>query len=125
MNISLEKIYEELKEVRTYLIKIGPNRRVGNILTVKLNEAIVIYSEYSSWLEIFTENLRKGKIKSEDVPFYENYRKNFELLYKDILNLCQHKNIDTKSQYSNMDTFELKTSLTLLPVMSDDETSLA
>lgn len=50
MNISLEQIYEKLKQVRTYLIKIGPSRRESRILEIKLKEANDIFCEYSKWL---------------------------------------------------------------------------
>ncbi|XP_053611999.1 uncharacterized protein LOC128676086 [Plodia interpunctella] len=123
MNISLEQLFEKLKEIRTYLIKIGPSRRVGNILKVKLKEANDMFNEYSSWSLNFRKNVSEGKIKSKDVPFYENYCKNFEVLFKDILNLCQTESIETVS-HCNMATFELKTALILLPVMSNDETSV-
>lgn len=121
MNISLEQIYEKLKQVRTYLIKIGPSRREGNILETKLKEANDVFCEYSKWLLDFENKVKEGTIKSDEFPLYENYRKNFDLLYQEIKILCQPL---VKPQTSNMDSFNLKTALSLLPVISDDETSV-
>lgn len=123
MNISLEQLYDNLKEIRVYLIKIGPSRRVGKILDTKLKEANDIYCNYSKWLLNFKNIVKEGKIKSTDISSYENYCKNFESLYQDIKNLCQPECVQSEN-LSNMDTFKLKTALTLLPVMSDDETSV-
>lgn len=66
MAIILNQLYEELKKVKLYLIKIGPSRRQGDILQIKLKEAHVIFNEYSNWLVKFEKELSEGKIKSED-----------------------------------------------------------
>lgn len=57
MAIVLDQLSEELKIIRTYLFKIEPSRRQGNILKLKLNEAYTIFKTYSSWL------LSKGQLK--------------------------------------------------------------
>lgn len=62
MAIVLDQLYEELKSIRTYLIKIGPGRRQGNILEIKLNEANSIFKTYSSWLLDFKNDV-KEKLK--------------------------------------------------------------
>lgn len=123
MAVILNQLYEELIKVRTYLIKIGPSRRQGNILKIKLNEVNAIFCQYSSWLLNFKKELSEGKIKNSDVALYENACKKFELLHSEILNLCGSESVESKSQ-SKMDTFELKTALTLLPVMTNEETSI-
>lgn len=66
--------------------------------------------------------IKEGTIKSDDFPLYENCRKNFDLLYQEIKILCQP--VVKPQNSSNMDSFELKTALHLLPVISDDETSV-
>lgn len=124
MAVLLNQLYEELNKVRTYLIKIGPSRRVGNILKVKLNEANTIFSQYSSWLLNFNNELSKGKIKSADKPLYENACKKFESLHSEILNLCCFESVES-NKFTKMDTFDLKTALTLLPVMTNDESSVS
>lgn len=48
----LETICEKLKDIRTYLIKIGPSRRHGTILKKKLEEAKLVLTEYVASLKI-------------------------------------------------------------------------
>lgn len=122
MTLELQQLYEDLKKVRAYLIKIGPSRREGNILQVKLNESKELFNCYSNWLVNFRDEVSQGKIESKDIPFYENYCKNFESLYSSILQLCQLESVENESS-AKMNTFDLKTALTLLTVMSDDEIS--
>ncbi|KAF9813310.1 hypothetical protein SFRURICE_015792 [Spodoptera frugiperda] len=105
-------IYEKLKQVGTYLIKIGPSRREGRILEIKLKEANDIFCKYSKWLLDFENKVKEGTIKSDDFPLYENCRKNFDLLYQEIKILCQP--VVKPQNSSNMDSFEL-TALHLLP----------
>lgn len=122
MAILLNQLYEELKKVKTYLIKVGPGRRQGNILQTKLNEANVIFNQYSSWLVNFKKDISEGKLSSEDISIYENSCRKFDLLYKDIIQLCSDS-VESKS-CTKMDTFDLKTALTLMPVMTNDEASI-
>lgn len=118
---SLNDLYEELKKVRSYLIKIGPNRRQGNVLQTKLSQANVLFEKYSQWLLSYNE-LSKGKIKSDQKLLYENACRKIEALYSEIFNSCT-ESVESKSG-TKMDTFDLKTALNLLPVVSNDETSI-
>lgn len=121
MAIVLDQLYEELKSIRTYLIKIGPGRRQGNILEIKLNEANSIFKTYSSWLLDFKNDLSKGKIQSADKLLYENACKKFESLHSEILSLCCPESVESDTK---MASFDLKTALNLLPVMNNDESSI-
>lgn len=121
MAIVLDQLYEELKSIRTYLIKIGPSKRQGNILNLKLNEANTIFKTYSSWLFDFKNNLSKQNIESSDKLLYENACKKFESLHSEILSLCCPESVKSNTK---MATFDLKTALTLLPVMTNDESSI-
>lgn len=117
----LEKLYKELKEIRTYLIKIGPTRRQGSVLDKKLSETNDIFRQYDSWLLDLDKEINKNKIQANDIPLIKNSCKNFEALHKEVLGLCQ---VVVSEISINMDIFNLKTALSLLPVMSDEESSV-
>lgn len=122
MALMLNELCEELKLVRKYLVKIGPSRRQGQILQVKLNETNAIFDKYTSWLLEFRKQVSEGKISSATLSLYENSCRSFELLHSEILGLCS-EGVE-RTSISEMDTFDLKTALTLLPVMTNDETSI-
>ncbi|XP_060809983.1 uncharacterized protein LOC132904069 [Amyelois transitella] len=103
----LQALFSELKQIRTYLIKIGPTRRKGNILVNKLEAANSLYEQYNNWVEEY---------KGDESEILE-YCNQFELLYQSIVELCQ----SDKASEVNMPTFDLKTALHLMPCMNDTE----
>lgn len=119
MLIKLESLYSELKEIRVYLIKIGPLRRQGQILITKAIEANKIYEKYKSWLCEFQTQIKKEAISSENILKIDIKCKDFESLYNETLELCQ-SDFEFKSK---METFELKTAMTLLHCMTDEESN--
>lgn len=124
MAILLEDLLKELKVIRDYLIKIGPSRRKGTILETKTSEANKLYERYTNCLSQIDEDIKSGKIISADVPAIENVSEKINQLYYNILELCKEtpeSNIESVVSKSNMTTFELKTALSLLPVMTDEE----
>lgn len=54
----LNHLYEELKKLKLYLIKIGSSTRRENILQIKLKEAPVIFNE---WVGKFWKRDKWGK----------------------------------------------------------------
>lgn len=118
----LESLYKDLKEIRSYLIKIGPNRRQGGISVLKLAEANTLYSQYSSLITNLKGDIKKHLIDEKSVELINKYSSEFLGLYNEVVELCS-KNKD-KGKISNMDKqtcFDLKIALNLLPVMNDDE----
>lgn len=113
----ISAIFTELNDIRTYLIKIGASRRKGEILDKKLGAAKSCYSKYVKILELV-------KNKSSDTDQYwlleSNLENKIENLYKEILNLCQVRQVEgtTSTMESN---FDLKIATALLPIMTDDE----
>ncbi|XP_063538184.1 uncharacterized protein LOC134747496 [Cydia strobilella] len=118
----LKSVYLELKEIRRYLIKVGPSKRKGNLIAKKLSEANVLFSQYTSVSEHLSVEIQKGNILEEDANLIKTLSLNFIDLYKEISDLCTVQQ-ETMSE-NNMDTFNLKTALSLLPQMTDDEDSI-
>ena len=105
-------LYNDLKKIRVYLIKLGPKRRTERVLENKLNEVDVIYNQYETWLIDFRENVKTKYYSTQDIVLIENCCRQFIDLREDILLLCESDILETSS---NMNTFDLKTALTLLP----------
>lgn len=117
MAIYLQSLYSELKEVRTYLIKIGPKRRQGDVLINKLNATNVIYGRYLNWLNEYNLKLRKD---DDDDQLVRSFCNQFLTLYNEIIDLCR-SDLPNSETTVTMNTFDLKTALNLLPVMTDTE----
>lgn len=116
MAITLQSLYDELKEIRTYLIKIGPKRRQGHILESKLSEANIVHGKFECWLNTYKSKLRND---DDDDPVVHRFCKQFLTLFNEIVDLCQS---DKNSEdFVTMSTFDLKTALNLLPCMTDTE----
>lgn len=112
---SIKNLYGKLKDIRTYLIKIGPSRRKGSILDTKLEEANYLLKQYN----IFTDNLaEESELPDKEFTVIIDLCSKFNALYDEVLILCS-----PIKEKSNMDTFDLRTALNLIPVMNDDEES--
>lgn len=124
MSEELFKLCQELKEIKTYLIKIGPTRRQGSILNKKLEESRNIYSKYLIVSEKITYDIKKGYLGQDIIKLVNKLLADFDSLYKQVLQLCNQSEINFGSSSSSetvtMSSFELKTALSLLPVMTDE-----
>lgn len=113
-------LYNELKNVRVYLIKIGPSRRSGKVLGIKLNEANDIYQKYEIFLLEFKEKVKNKYFSNEDILLIDNYCLKFVKLYEDIFTLCQSESTELDV---TMSSFDLKTALSLLHIMTNEDSN--
>lgn len=124
MAVELESLYYELKEIRVYLIKIGSSRRKGSVLDYKTNEANKIYERYTNCLLGIDEKIQSNKISVKDVSAIKAISEKIVALYNEILNLCKTSNIlyeNVGTESITMATFDLKTALSLLPNLTNDD----
>ncbi|KAH9640103.1 hypothetical protein HF086_016034 [Spodoptera exigua] len=118
----LLQLYNDLGKIRTYLIKIGPIRRKGDIVLKKLKEA-------DNLLFIFNENLERLRLlktgfENEEFHKFDKLNKDFLSLYDNILDLCSNSSSTKESILElKMAKFELKIALSLLPVLNDGGTN--
>lgn len=110
----INSVAEKLKEIRTYLCKIGPSRRQGEILKTKLYEAKELYLQYSTLKGQIIVLVEKGKIQGEQINLVYNLFSRIDTLFNEITSYCREKPLE------KMDTFDLKTALSLLPIMTDN-----
>lgn len=113
----LALLLNELKAIRTYLIKIGPSRRQGNILIVKKGEANQVLLKFNAYLEL--------PKKSSETSLISKISSEFSHLYSDIISLCSQSIVEEEVFADPItmseETFDLKLALSLLPVMTDNE----
>lgn len=130
MILQLKELYDKLKNIKTYLIKIGPKRRQGQIVINKLEEAKIFYDEYTLLISELNKDIKEGRLSTQDTDLVIKLSSEFQSLYTDIEFLCtKHKSSDFKDKFSDMtetnvnmaETFNLKTALSLLAQMNDDE----
>ncbi|CAK1586488.1 unnamed protein product [Parnassius mnemosyne] len=107
------KDYEQLSEIRKYLIKKGQSRYKGSIALNKLNEA-EIYLNNSK--DIFS-TLSNIKDKSKISLITETYDKICSL-FAEIAKFCVTPSLEMKSE--KMD-FDLKTACSFIPLLDDRE----
>lgn len=115
----LKEIHDKIKLIKDYLIKIGPSRRSTKIKSEKLSEAEVLYSKFNILYETINTQIASKEIKSADISQIEKLCNQIKSFYLKILDLCE-----TIDQESNMEVFNLKTALSLIPVMTDDEKAI-
>lgn len=116
----LNELYTELKNIRTYLVKIGPARRKGEIIIKKIKEADDLVFKFNSVLESL--NRLSDKFKVNESLRIEKISTDFFGLYESIIDLCSSSFSGKITE--NMAKFDLKIAMNLLPVASDDEVSI-
>lgn len=112
----LKEIHDKIKLIKDYLIKIGPSRRSTKIKSEKLSEAEVLYGKFNILFETINTQIASEEIKTADIDHIEKLCSYIKSYYLKILDLC--KSVDQKD---NMEVFNLKTGLSLIPIMTDDE----
>lgn len=113
----LNVILNELRVIRSYLIKIGPSRRHGKILDIKRKEANSSLLKYNQFVKIYKENLRH--FTNSEILLITRICEEFDKLYSEIICWCSDTREGELSLQTMADIFEIKTALHLLPVMDD------
>lgn len=122
MSVALSDLFKKLKEIRTYLIKIGPERRKKDIGESKLKEANVAYSQLENILCSVKTAIDNSEVSTDDAVELNHLVCSIHKIYSEIINLVT---IDTCKDISKMAeekiSFDLKTAISLLPIMNGQE----
>lgn len=116
---TLNVLLGNLRLIRTYLIKIGPSRRVGKILVEKKLEAEQVFQRFKSSLQIICSEKQVNKYCKEELSLIDKISKDFSILYEEIKVLCDN-NSSTSTEMAG-DNFDLKIALSILPILNDDD----
>ncbi|XP_028178494.1 uncharacterized protein LOC114365951 [Ostrinia furnacalis] len=118
----LTTLYNEIKYLRDYLVKLGEKRRTSKVKSEKCTLCASLFEEFNVEYDKLIKNIESLKLKEETVKYLYNLRQKVDTLYSKILDLCSEPDIESESEKNtNMAKFELKTAISLLPVMTDDE----
>lgn len=122
MASNVKEIYEQLKHIKEYLTKLGPSRRTRVIQETKFNEAKCLYDKFCGLSRSVEEKIKNKEIKDSDIQFFQKIFDNINSVYFKISELCScSTEIYQKSMTSTMEKFELKTAISLLPIMTGEE----
>lgn len=127
---NIKELYEKLQSIRTYLIKIGPSRRCGDIIDKKFRESEKLKQNYDSLLDQLVDNVTQGLITNADeIKKIEELGNCFEKLFNEVRELCKIESLTltmskTEGTSSTMAKFDIKVAMNLLPVMTDDEVDI-
>ena len=104
-----QSIFDQLKDIRTYLIKIGPERRKGECLDKKISEANEIYKQLGDIVSQF--NSRVNEFSDEKYNKLKNLIDNIKKVYTEILDFTKVKYVRIKN---TLEISEIEVSESLL-----------
>ncbi|XP_063893321.1 uncharacterized protein LOC135117648 [Helicoverpa armigera] len=132
MSQQLRDLHAKLKYLREYVIKLGPNGRTGNLGFKKLEEAEKEYSKLECILTQLNQEVKDQKLDKESCDIcqilIDEIRHNFTKI-KSLFSLrdsSSQTNDRDLIEYSicvtkMSDSFDIKTAISLLPVMNGQE----
>lgn len=123
MASNVKEIFEQLKHIKDYLTKLGPSRRTPVIQQGKFNEAKCLYDKFCSLSRSIEEKIKNKEIKDSDIQFFQKLFDNINLVYLKISDLCSSSTdiYEETMTSTKMEKFELKTAISLLPIMTGEE----
>lgn len=131
MVLELNDIYEKLRKLKENLFKLSLERRTPERLKEKLNEATIIYNDYSVLLVSIRKQIDDKIFSGESLLLVKSHCDKIVELYAQIQEFCSKLYLPiTKSsceqfgETSNLESkmeFNLKIALSLLPVMNNEE----
>lgn len=135
MAIRLQSYFDDLGKIRKYLIKIGPARRLNpSTCAKKFCEAENLIKNFQKDLDAINLNIKH--YKPDEVLLISTLCDNIRSIFENIDKLCVSRNYSEDSSESEnysslsdsessdifkMEKFDLKTAVSLLPVMNDKE----
>lgn len=128
MAIEIKCVYEKLKQIKENLVKLSYVRRTKSLLQQKLNEAFQLRNEFEAYSQIVLEQIENKQIQGKVLDDIQTYCDLIGDLYIQIEEFCskdyssfQSSIQGVESNSSNMANFDFKTAVSLLPVMTGNE----
>lgn len=128
----LNDIYEKLRKVKENLFKLSFERRTPERLKEKLNEATIVYNNYSVLLPSIRNQIDDKTFSGESLSLIKSHCDKIAELYSQIQEFCNKlhvpvtdksscKQFGSTSKLESKMEFNLKIALSLLPVMNNEE----
>lgn len=122
MSADLITLKNKLIYLREYLVKLGPQKRYTELAISKYSEAQIEYKNLESIVSRINCNLEKSKISSSEVELIQNSIDEIHSVYKKIKDLFIIESCSLTSDLTIMaSNFDIKTAISLLPVMTGQE----
>lgn len=118
MGDRLNIIFDNLKQIRSYIVKLNYERRKSPILQTKITEAKEVYAELNREITLVNEKIQKSEVDNEEILLIKELVEKIKNLYKEILTFGEKR--DT-AEGLNMGSFDLKVAVGLIPIMDDTE----
>lgn len=132
MSQQLQDLHAKLKYLREYLVKLGPDRRRQDLAFKKLAEAEKEYSKLDCILTQLNQEVKDRKIGKETCEVFQTLIQEIQSNFQKIKGLISL--VDSSSQTSSKDfieysdsvtkmadAFDIKTAISLLPVINGQE----
>nr|XP_037875749.1 uncharacterized protein LOC110386639 [Bombyx mori]XP_037875750.1 uncharacterized protein LOC110386639 [Bombyx mori]XP_037875751.1 uncharacterized protein LOC110386639 [Bombyx mori] len=132
MSQQLRDLHANLEYLREYIVKLGPNRRTEDLGFKKLEEAQKEYSKLECILTHLNQEIQDQKLDKKSCEIFQTLIDEIRHNFKKIKSLFSLR--DSSSQTSSKDlieysdcttkmsdSFDIKTAISLLPVMNGQE----
>ncbi|KAG7296210.1 hypothetical protein JYU34_021316 [Plutella xylostella] len=131
MSQQLKELHHNINLIKEYLVKIGPERRKQQIAYKKLQEANDQYSKLDNILVRVNQEIKEKQLGTECCELLHKLISDVHITYRKIKGLLS--SLDSSSQtediehriqhklYKMADSFDIKTAISLLPVMTGQE----
>lgn len=104
----LTLLLKTLKDILSYLVKIGPERRKGKELNRKIDEANAVYKQLFEITAVVTE---KTKVSETELSVINELSTKIKRVYQEILTFKSANEVESKATMSAMDFFNLASKL--------------
>lgn len=109
----LIELYEELLQIRKYLIKKGQSRYKGSVSSDKLQEAEILLNKSKTLFFSLSDISKESEIELINATY-----KKICALFQEISKLCNVSSVELKSETME---FDMKTACMLIPILDDKE----
>lgn len=117
----LSSVYESIKKLKDNTFKLAKDKRTVSTLQKHLNNATALYKKYLTCSENLDAQISSNVIKGSDILHIKEICIRIENLYYQVEEFCTKQGIESKN---TMEKFNLKTAVSLLPEITNDEDSV-
>lgn len=118
MGDKLEKICESLTIIKSYLVKVGPDRRRGEQAIKRCEDANDLFIQYKKCIAFINQQIGKSELLDHDIKEIKVLNSSINEIYKYILSLTP---TDTGTNTETLSAFDIKVACNLLFVMDNTE----
>ncbi|KAH1021777.1 hypothetical protein HUJ04_011261 [Dendroctonus ponderosae] len=112
-------VYESLDSIKTNLQNLNSDNRKKPVAQVQIEDAKKVYAKLNTAITQFNELTNTSRISEEEILLVKELADKSQSIYRDITEFSK----SLQSIYPSMSAVDLKTAISLLPVLKDTESS--